>query len=61
MIIFIYREEVYNPETLKKGTADIVVAKQRNGPIGDFVLTFVGQYTKFENWVPDAYAEEAYP
>jgi replicative DNA helicase len=61
VIIFIYREEVYNPETLKKGTADIVVAKQRNGPIGDFVLTFVGQYTKFENWVPDAYAEEAYP
>jgi replicative DNA helicase len=61
VIIFIYREEVYNPETPKKGTADIVIAKQRNGPIGDFVLTFVGQYTKFENWVPDAYAEEAYP
>jgi replicative DNA helicase len=61
VIIFIYREEVYNPETPKKGTADIVIAKQRNGPIGDFVLTFVGQYTKFENWVPDAYADEAYP
>jgi replicative DNA helicase len=61
VIIFIYREEVYNPETPKKGTADIVIAKQRNGPIGDFVLTFVGQYTKFENWVPDTYAEEAYP
>jgi replicative DNA helicase len=61
VIIFIYREEVYNPETPKKGTADIVIAKQRNGPIGDFVLTFVGQYTEFENWVPDAYADEAYP
>ena len=61
MIIFIYREEVYNPDTPKKGTADIIIAKQRNGPIGDFVLTFVGQYTKFENWVPNSYAEEAYP
>jgi len=61
VIIFIYREEVYNPDTPKKGTADIIIAKQRNGPIGDFVLTFVGQYTKFENWVPNSYAEEAYP
>ena len=61
MIVFIYREEVYNPDTPKKGTANIVIAKQRNGPIGDFLLTFVGQYTKFENWVPDTYADEAYP
>ena len=61
LIIFIYREEVYNPETPKKGLADISIAKQRNGPIGDFPLTFVGRYTKFENWVPDSYAEEAYP
>ncbi len=61
LIIFIYREEVYNQDTPRKGIADIVIAKQRNGPIGDFPLTFVGRYTKFENWVPDAYAEEAYP
>jgi len=61
LIIFIYREEVYNPDTPKKGIADISIAKQRNGPIGDFPLTFVGRYTKFENWVPDTYAEEAYP
>ena len=61
LIIFIYREEVYNPETPRKGIADIAIAKQRNGPIGDFPLTFVGRYTKFENWVPDSYAEEAYP
>ncbi len=60
MIVFIYREEVYNPDTPRKGIADIVIAKQRNGPIGDFPLTFVGRYTKFENWVPDTYAEEAY-
>ncbi len=60
MIIFIYREEVYNPDTPRKGIADIVIAKQRNGPIGEFPLTFVGRYTKFENWVPDAYAEESF-
>jgi replicative DNA helicase len=61
VIIFIYREEVYNQDTPRKGIADISIAKQRNGPIGDFPLTFVGRYTKFENWVPDTYAEEAYP
>ncbi|MCH8943894.1 MAG: replicative DNA helicase [Proteobacteria bacterium] len=61
LIVFIYREEVTNPDTPRKGLADIVIAKQRNGPIGDFPLTFVGRYTKFENWVPDRYAEEGYP
>jgi len=61
LILFIYREEVYNQDTPRKGIADIAIAKQRNGPIGDFPLTFVGRYTKFENWVPDSYAEEAYP
>ena len=61
LIVFIYREEVYNQETPRKGIADISIAKQRNGPIGDFPLTFVGRYTKFENWAPDTYADEAYP
>jgi replicative DNA helicase len=61
LIAFIYREEVYNPDTPRKGIADIAIAKQRNGPIGDFPLTFVGRYTKFENWVPDSYADEGYP
>jgi replicative DNA helicase len=61
LIVFIYREEVYNQDTPRKGVADISIAKQRNGPIGDFPLTFVGRFTKFENWVPDAYADEAYP
>jgi len=61
LIVFIYREEVYNQETPRKGVADISIAKQRNGPIGDFPLTFVGRFTKFENWAPDAYADEAYP
>ena len=57
IIVFIYREEVYNQDTPRKGIADITIAKQRNGPIGDFPLTFVGRYTKFENWVPDAYGD----
>ena len=57
LIIFIYREEVYNQDTPRKGIADIAIAKQRNGPIGDFPLTFVGRYTKFENWVPDTYGD----
>jgi len=61
LIIFIYRDEVYNPETPRKGVADIAIAKQRNGPIGDFPLTFVGRYTKFENFVPDSYAGEDFP
>jgi replicative DNA helicase len=57
LIVFIYREEVYNQDTPRKGIADITIAKQRNGPIGDFPLTFVGRYTKFENWVPDTYGD----
>ncbi len=60
LIVFIYREEVYQPETPRKGIADISIAKQRNGPIGDFPLTFVGRFTKFENWVPEAYADETF-
>jgi replicative DNA helicase len=61
LIVFIYREEVYKPDTPRKGIADISIAKQRNGPIGDFPLTFVGRFTKFENWVPESYAADAYP
>ena len=53
LIAFIYREEVYDPETDKKGVALINVAKQRNGSIGKFNLTFLGRYTNFENWVPE--------
>lgn len=60
LIAFIYRDEVYNKETLRKGIADIIIAKQRNGPIGDIQLTFLGEYTKFENFAPDAYGDEAY-
>ena len=61
LIIFIYRDEVYNQDSPRKGIADISIAKQRNGPIGEFPLTFVGRYTKFENFVPDAYNDEGFP
>jgi len=49
LILFIYRDEVYNPETPKKNIAEIIIAKQRNGPIGSLELTFMGQFTRFEN------------
>ncbi len=57
LILLIYREEVYDKNTTRKGIADIIIAKQRNGPIGDFQLTFLGEYTKFENYAPESYAE----
>lgn len=50
VIMFIYRDEVYNPETPDKGMAEIILAKQRNGPVGRVKLTFLGEYTKFENY-----------
>jgi len=49
VIAFIYRDEVYHEDSPHKGTAEIIIRKQRNGPIGDFRLTFLGQYTRFEN------------
>lgn len=49
LIIFIYRDEVYNPDTEDKGTAEIILGKHRNGALANIRLTFIGQYTKFEN------------
>ncbi|HVC49891.1 MAG TPA: replicative DNA helicase [Burkholderiales bacterium] len=51
LIMFIYRDEVYNPETQEKGSAEIIIGKQRNGPIGTVRLTFLAEYTRFENFV----------
>jgi replicative DNA helicase len=49
LILFIYRDEVYNPESQDKGIAEIIIGKQRNGPIGTVRMTFLGEYTRFEN------------
>ena len=50
VILFIYRDEVYRPETAEKGIAEIIISKQRNGPIGTIRLTFLGEFTRFENY-----------
>jgi len=50
LIVFIYRDEVYNKDSHDKGTAEIIIGKQRNGPIGTVRLTFLGQYSRFENY-----------
>ena len=49
LVIFIYREEYYKPKTEKKGTAEIIISKQRNGPTGTIDLAFIKEYAKFEN------------
>jgi replicative DNA helicase len=50
LILFIYRDQVYNPDSEDKGTAEIIIAKQRNGPIGMVRLAFLGEHTRFENY-----------
>ncbi|MBO9663060.1 replicative DNA helicase [Dokdonella sp.] len=55
VIMFIYRDEYYNPESGEKGVAEIIIGKQRNGPTGAVKLAFLGQYTKFENLASDSY------
>ncbi|MBV1951471.1 MAG: replicative DNA helicase [Cycloclasticus sp.] len=60
VIIFIYRDEVYNEDSDSKGVAEIIIGKQRNGPIGTCRLSFLGQYTRFENYANDSYIDDEY-
>ena len=53
LIMMIYRDEVYNPQSDRKGIAEIRIVKQRNGPIFNSDLTFMGQYVRFENYAPE--------
>ena len=55
LILFIYRDEVYNSDSPDKGKAEIIIGKQRNGPIGKVELAFRGEYTRFDNLAPGSY------
>jgi replicative DNA helicase len=55
LILFIYRDEVYNSDSPSKGKAEIIIGKQRNGPIGKVELAFRGEYTRFDNLAPGSY------
>ncbi|GAA0790759.1 replicative DNA helicase [Marinobacterium sediminicola] len=55
VIMFIYRDEVYNEDSPDKGVAEIIIGKQRNGPIGSVRLAFIGKYTRFENLAHGSY------
>lgn len=58
LIMFIYRDEVYNENSEQQGIAEIIIGKQRNGPIGTTRLTFQGQFSRFDNYAGPAYDEE---
>lgn len=49
IVLFVYRDEVYHPETESKGLAEIIVGKQRNGALGTVKLQFRGEYSRFDN------------
>jgi replicative DNA helicase len=55
VIFFIYRDEIYNEESEDKGIAEVIIGKQRNGPTGTVRMTFLGEYTRFENYASPAY------
>ncbi|MCW4153306.1 replicative DNA helicase [Vreelandella janggokensis] len=58
VIAFVYRDEVYNPDNPdNQGIAELIIGKQRNGPIGTVHMAFIGRYTRFEDLAPDSYGE----
>ena len=58
VILFIYRDEVYNEDSDQGNKAEIIIGKQRNGPIGTVNLTFLKEYTRFENFSSDGYYQD---
>jgi replicative DNA helicase len=64
LVVFIYRDEVYNEDPADKGVAEINISKQRNGPIGTIRLAFKGEFTRFENYAAprydDSYTHDSY-
>jgi replicative DNA helicase len=56
LVMFIFREEYYNRESTRPGEADIIIAKHRNGPVGEITLTFQSQFPKFMNYAPPQFA-----
>jgi replicative DNA helicase len=61
VVIFLYREELYDKDTERKGIADVIIAKQRNGPTGDFPLVFLGDHMTFANYAGGAAPMEGQP
>jgi replicative DNA helicase len=61
VVVFLYREELYDKETERKGIADVIIAKQRNGPTGDFPLVFLGDHMTFANYAGPAVQPEGQP
>ena len=49
VVVLILREEYYNPKPENQGIAEVIIAKQRNGPVGSMKLAFIKEYTRFEN------------
>jgi replicative DNA helicase len=60
LIMFIYRDEVYHEDSAEKGLAEIIIGKQRNGPIGKVRLTFHGHFSRFDNYAGSARFEDDY-
>ncbi|GJL82003.1 MAG: replicative DNA helicase [marine bacterium B5-7] len=58
VILFIYRDEVYNEDSKDKGIAEVIIGKQRNGPTGTVRLTFLGEYTRFENFAANEFTAD---